>query len=172
MIRKALYPGTFDPLTYGHLDLIQRGLRLFDQIVVAIANNPAKKPLFTVADRVDMIQVATKGLSGVEVVAFDGLLVRLAKAADVQAIIRGLRAVSDFEYELQMALINRKLSPEIETVFMIPAGKHSYLSSSIVREVASLGGCIKGFVPEYIETKLKEKLRTVKTDINLNKSGS
>jgi pantetheine-phosphate adenylyltransferase len=159
-MKSALYPGTFDPLTNGHLDLIQRSLSIFDRVVVAIAHNPQKKPLFSVAERVEMIELVTRELTGVKVVAFDGLLIDLAKAHQVDAIIRGLRAVSDFEYELQIALINRKLCPEIETVFMMPSGKYAYLSSRIVKEVAAFGGCIKGFVPEVIERRLRHKLQT------------
>ncbi len=159
-MKSALYPGTFDPLTNGHLDLIQRCLSIFDSLIVAVAHNPQKSPLFSVAERVGMIELVTRGLKGVEVVAFDGLLINLARTQQVDAIIRGLRAVSDFEYELQIALINRKLCPEIETVFMMPSEKYSYLSSRIVKEVAGFGGCIKGFVPEVIEQRLLHKLRS------------
>jgi pantetheine-phosphate adenylyltransferase len=157
-MKSALYPGTFDPLTNGHLDLIKRSLSIFDKLIVAVARNPQKEPLFSVAERVEMIEGVTRNLEVVKVVAFDGLLVDLAKAHKVDALIRGLRAVSDFEYELQIALINRKLYPDIETVFMMPSAKYAYISSRIVKEVASFGGCIKGFVPDIIEQKLLDKL--------------
>ena len=158
MPKIALYPGTFDPLTNGHLDLIQRGLTIFDRMVVAVARNPQKTPLFSVNERLEMITQVTGGMPGVSVVAFDGLLVELARREGAHAILRGLRAVSDFESELQVALINRKLYPHIETVFMMPSEKHSYISSRIVKEVAGFGGCIQGFVPELIEEKLWQKL--------------
>lgn len=154
----ALYPGTFDPLTNGHLDLIQRTLSIFNNLVVAVAINPNKKPLFSTEERVHMITEVTKGLPSVTVTSFDGLLIELAKTLKVNAIIRGLRAVSDFEYELQIASVNRKMVPQIETVFMVPNDKYAYLSSSIVKEVATFGGCIKGFVPPYIEDKLLKKI--------------
>jgi pantetheine-phosphate adenylyltransferase len=157
-MKSALYPGTFDPLTNGHLDLIERSLSIFDQLIVAVARNPQKEPLFTVAERVEMIELVTKELKVVKVVSFDGLLVDLAKTHQVDALIRGLRAVSDFEYELQIALINRKLYPDVETVFMMPSEQYSFLSSRVVKEVASFGGCIKGFVPEIIEQRLLHKL--------------
>ncbi len=157
-MKSALYPGTFDPLTNGHLDLIKRSLSIFDKLIVAVAHNPQKKALFSMEERVEMIKLATERLEGVEAVAFDGLLIELAKSRRVNAIVRGLRAVTDFEYELQIALINRKLCPYIETVFMTPSAKHAYLSSQIVKEVAGFGGCIKGFVPDAIEERLLHKL--------------
>ncbi len=158
-MKKALYPGTFDPLTNGHLDLIKRSLSIFDELIVVVAHNPQKKPLFSMDERVQMIESVSKNLAGVKALAFNGLLIELAKSRQVNAIIRGLRAVTDFEYELQIALINRKLCPEIETVFMAPSAKHAYLSSQVVKEVASFGGCIKGFVPEIVEERLLRKLR-------------
>ncbi len=159
-MKKALYPGTFDPVTYGHLDLIKRSLSIFDKITVAIANNLQKAPLFSAIERKEMLHLATKNLEGVEVVIFDGLLIKLAQSLCVDAIVRGLRAVSDFEYELQIAQINRRLCPKIETVFMIPSAQYAYISSSIVKEVAAFGGNIKGFVPAEIEQKLLAKLNT------------
>ena len=157
-MKSALYPGAFDPRTKGHLDLIKRSLSIFDKLIVAVAHNPQKKALFSMEERVEMIKLATEGLEGVEAVAFNGLLIELAKTRRVNAIVRGLRAVTDFEYELQIALINRKLCPDIETVFMTPSAKYAYLSSQVVKEVAGFGGCIEGFVPEAIEGRLLRKL--------------
>ncbi len=159
MNQKALYPGTFDPLTNGHLDLIKRALGIFNHLTVAVANNIQKTPLFSASERMEMIREATRDMSSIEVTSFDGLLINYARAHKINTIIRGLRAVSDFEYELQIASVNRKLSPEIETVFMVPNDKYAYLSSSIVKEVAGLGGCIKGFVPTVVEQRLLEKLK-------------
>jgi len=159
MSKTALYPGSFDPLTNGHLDLIKRALSIFNQLTVAVANNLQKAPLFSTEERVEMIQELTRDLPAVRVVAFDGLLIEYARSQQVNAIIRGLRVVSDFEYELQIAAVNRKLSPQIETVFMVPNAEYAYLSSSIVKEVAGLGGCIQGFVPPLVEEKLREKFK-------------
>lgn len=159
MKKIAIYPGTFDPITNGHVDLIQRGLRIFDQIIVAVAMNPKKTSLFTVEERVRMAEEAVKGLGDVKVESFDGLLMDYAREKGATAIIRGLRAVSDFEYELQMALMNRRLDSEVETVFMMPSEEYSYLTSSIVKEVASLNGSTKGLVPEIVEKEFRKKFK-------------
>ena len=153
----AIYPGSFDPLTNGHLDLIERGSKIFDELVVAILRNPDKNPLFSVAVRRYMLEELTTKFKNVRIDTFDGLTVDYAIKVGATAILRGIRAISDYEYELQMALMNRKLHPELETVFMMPAEKYSYLSSRLVREVARLGGNIQGLVPEMVEQRLKEK---------------
>ena len=155
---KAIYPGSFDPPTNGHLDLIERGSKIFDELVVAILRNPEKDPLFSVADRRKMLEAMTAGFDNVSVDTFDGLTVDYALRVEAQAILRGIRAISDYEYELQMALMNRKLQPGLETVFMMPAEKYSYLSSRLVREVAQLGGSIDCLVPEIVGQKLREKI--------------
>ena len=155
---KAIYPGSFDPPTNGHLDLIERGSKIFDELVVAILRNPEKDPLFSVADRRKMLEEMTASFDNVSVDTFDGLTVDYALRVEAQAILRGIRAISDYEYELQMALMNRKLQPALETVFMMPAEKYSYLSSRLVREVAQLGGTIECLVPELVEQKVREKM--------------
>ncbi len=154
----AIYPGSFDPPTNGHLDLIERGSKIFDELVVAILRNSEKSPLFSLAERQHMLEAMTAEFSNVRVDTFDGLTVDYAIRVKARAILRGIRAISDYEYELQMALMNRKLHPELETIFMMPAEQYSYLSSRLVREVAQLGGSIKDLVPEMVETRLKEKL--------------
>ena len=154
----AIYPGSFDPPTNGHLDLIQRGSKIFEELVVAILRNPEKSPMFSVAERLDMLKELTADLSNVRIDMFDGLMVEYAKSMDAMCVLRGIRAISDYEYELQMALMNRKLEPTLETVFMMPADKYSYVSSRLVREVAQAGGPVKGLVPEVVEQKLREKL--------------
>ena len=154
----AIYPGSFDPPTNGHLDLIQRGSKIFDELVVAILRNPEKDPLFSVSERRLMLEELTSGFRNVQVDTFDGLTVEYAARVKAHAVLRGIRALSDYEYELQMALMNRKLHPELETVFMMPAEQYSYLSSRLVREVAHLGGSIAGLVPEMVEQRLREKL--------------
>jgi pantetheine-phosphate adenylyltransferase len=159
MKKIGVYPGTFDPVTYGHIDIIKRSLKVFDKVIVAVAPNPQKAPLFDINERVFMIQEATRGLKNLEIEQFQGLLVEFVKRQSGTAVIRGLRAVSDFEYELQMALMNRKLDPEVETVFMMPSEEYTYLTSSIVKAVASYGGEVKDFVPDVVLKKLKEKLR-------------
>ncbi len=155
---KAIYPGSFDPPTNGHLDLIERGSQIFDELEVAVLRNPEKDPLFSVADRRNMLEAMTTGFDNVSVDTFDGLTVDYALRVEARAIMRGIRAISDYEYELQMALMNRKLQPGVETVFMLPAEQYSYLSSRLVREVAQLGGSIECLVPELVERKLREKI--------------
>jgi pantetheine-phosphate adenylyltransferase len=150
----GVYPGTFDPITHGHADIIERSLRLFDRLIVAVALNPRKRPLFDTAERVEMVKLVTKDLPNVEVEAFDGLLVDYVRHRGAKAVIRGLRAISDFEYEFQMALINRKLHEEVETVFFTPKEEYSYLTSSIIKEVASFGGTLKDFVHPEVARRL------------------
>lgn len=153
----AIYPGTFDPITNGHLDLVKRGKRIFGEIIIAVAPNPKKQPLFTIEERLRLIRESIAGMEDVTVEAFNGLLVDYVRSRKAIAIIRGLRAVSDFEYELQIALMNRRLDPEIETVFMMPSEEYSFLTSSLVKEVSSFGGSVKGLVPEVVEKALREK---------------
>ena len=155
--RVAVYPGSFDPLTNGHVDIILRGARLFDRIIVAILRNAEKHPLFTSEERVAMAMEVFREHADVEVESFDGLLVEYAEHRGVSVIVRGLRAVSDFEYELQMALMNRRLGPDIETVFMMPAEQYTYVSSRLIKEVFALGGPIAGLVPDVVELRLREK---------------
>jgi len=159
MKRVAVYPGTFDPVTYGHIDLIKRGAPLFDRFIVAVAHSLDKKPLFSVEERVRMLKRVTQGIAGVEVDDFDGLLVDYAKEQGAKVIVRGLRVISDFEFEFQMALANRNLAPDIETVFMMTNASYSYLSSRIIKEAAKLGGGVDKFVPPAVAAKLKERLR-------------
>jgi pantetheine-phosphate adenylyltransferase len=153
----AVYPGTFDPLTNGHVDIIERGARLFDRIIVAILVNAEKAPLFSMAERVDIARKVFKDHANVEVDTFDGLLVDYVAKRQANVLVRGLRAVSDFEYEFQMALMNRRLNSTIETVFMMPAEQYSYISSRLIKEVFALGGRVHGLVPELVETRLREK---------------
>jgi pantetheine-phosphate adenylyltransferase len=159
MSKIAIYPGTFDPITNGHVDLIQRTLKIFDEVIIAVASGQKKKLLFTIEERVELIRQAIKGLKGTRVETFDSLLVDYAKGRKCVALVRGLRAVSDFEYELQMALMNRRLDADIETVFMMPSEEYTFLSSTIVKEVASFGGSVKGLVPEVVEKALREKFK-------------
>jgi pantetheine-phosphate adenylyltransferase len=154
----AIYPGSFDPPTNGHFDLIDRGSKIFDQLVVAILRNPEKAPLFSLPERVAMLEEMTREHRNVKIETFDGLTVEYAHKVGADVVLRGIRAISDYEYELQMALMNRKLHPELETVFMMPAEQYSYLSSRLVREVAQLGGSVKDLVPEIVERRLIEKL--------------
>lgn len=156
-MKTGVYPGTFDPITNGHLDLVQRGLRIFEEIIIAVAPSPKKQPLFSIEERLRLIGEAVKTYRNVRVEAFNGLLVEYAKSRGGVAIIRGLRAVSDFEYELQMALMNRRLDMTVETVFMMPSEEYSFLTSTIVKEAASFGGSVKGLVPEAVERALNEK---------------
>jgi pantetheine-phosphate adenylyltransferase len=153
----AVYPGSFDPLTNGHVDIIERGARLFDRIIVAIAVNAEKAPMFTMAERVDIARAVFRNHPNVEVDTFQGLLVNYVERRKANVIVRGLRAVSDFEYEMQMALMNRELARTIETVFMMPAAQYSFISSRLIKEVFALGGKVHGLVPELVETRLQEK---------------
>jgi pantetheine-phosphate adenylyltransferase len=160
MPNRAVYPGSFDPVTFGHLDLIQRGSRLFDQLVVAVGRNAAKAGLFPPEERVAMIRAEIGGLRNVEVATFDGLVVDFAKSRGLNVILRGLRTVSDFETEFQMALTNRTFGPEIETVFVMPGEKFQFLSSRLIKEVASVGGDVSHFVPETVAHALKRRFST------------
>jgi len=162
MKKIAIYPGTFDPFTVAHVDIVKRGLKIFDEIIVAVAPSQKKQPLFNPKERLNMIRKSIEGLDGVRVEVFNGLLVDFVEDKKGIAIIRGLRAVSDFEYELQMAHMNRRLNTEVETVFLMPAEEYSFLTSTAVKEVASFGGSIKGLVPEVVEDALKEKFKIVK----------
>jgi len=153
----AIYPGSFDPLTNGHVDIIDRGSHLFDRIIVAILLNVEKSPLFTVAERVDIAREVFSKYPNVEVDTFDGLLVEYARHRRAGVIVRGLRAISDFEYEMQMALMNRHLNPEVETVFMMPAEPYTYVSSRLVKEVVALGGSVSSLVPSVVEERLRDK---------------
>jgi pantetheine-phosphate adenylyltransferase len=154
----AIYPGTFDPVTNGHLDLIGRGEKMFDRLIVAVLKNVDKEPLFTLPERIEMLREVTKQWDAVEVDVFDGLLVEYARKRGAGVILRGIRAVSDYEYELQMALMNRKLEPRLETVFMLPGESYSYLSAKLVREIAQLGGPLTGLVPTVVEQRLRSKV--------------
>jgi pantetheine-phosphate adenylyltransferase len=154
----AIYPGSFDPVTNGHLDLIERGAKIFDRLVVSILRNFEKEPLFTVDERVEMLREVTRPWANVEVEVFSGLLVEYARLRQANVILRGIRAVSDYEYELQMAMMNRKLNRDVETVFMMPDAKYSFLSSRLVREIAQLGGPIAGLVPPVVEERLRAKI--------------
>jgi pantetheine-phosphate adenylyltransferase len=154
----AIYPGSFDPVTNGHLDLIERGAKIFDRLVVSILRNLDKDPLFTIDERTVMLREVTRPWENVEIDVFSGLLVDYARLREANVILRGIRAVSDYEYELQMAMMNRKLNPNVETVFMMPAVKYSYLSSRLVREIAQLGGSITDLVPPVVEERLRAKV--------------
>ncbi len=156
---KALYPGTFDPPTNGHVDLIQRGSKLFDHLTVAILVNPVKNPLFTLEERVEMLEEVTGALGNVSVATFDGLMVEFARKVGASAVLRGIRAISDYEHEFQMALMNRRLAPDVETVFLQPAGRYSFVSSRMVKEVFSFGGDISGLVPPNVVKKLRARIK-------------
>src|SRR3954470_21268066 len=158
----AVYPGSFDPLTNGHVDIITRGARLFDRIIVAIAVNAEKAPLFTMDERVEMVRAVFEDQPSVQDETFDGLLVDYVARREANVVVRGLRAVSDFEFEFQMALMNRRLNGRIETVFMMPAEQYSYISSRLIKEVFSLGGRVHGLVPDMVEERLREKVSGVK----------
>ena len=157
MPKRAVYPGMFDPMHNGHLDVIERSLRIFDELIVAVVANPGKTPLFSVADRLEMIDEATTGHRNFRIVAFDGLLIDLVARERADCIVRGIRAVSDFEYEFQMALMNRKLKATVETVFMMPHEKYTYISSRLIKEVASFGASVHSMVPPIVEKRLAEK---------------
>ncbi|MEF9945921.1 MAG: pantetheine-phosphate adenylyltransferase [Lachnospiraceae bacterium] len=156
---KAIYPGSFDPVTYGHLDVILRSKRIVDELIVGVLNNKAKTPLFSVEERVKMLEETTKDLPNVKVVPFEGLLVEFAKKMDARVIVRGLRAITDFDYELQMSQTNSKLVPEIETMFLTTSVEYSYLSSTTVKEVATFGGDISQFVPKVVADKIEDKYK-------------
>ena len=157
MSRIAIYPGSFDPITYGHLDLIKRAVQIFDHVIVAVAQDTPKKALFTKKERIEMMQEATRSMPQVKIEEFKGLIVNFAKQKKVNVILRGLRMISDFEYELQMALTNRRLNENVETVFLMPSEGYSFLSSTLIKEAASLGADLSSFVPKFVEKKIKEK---------------
>ena len=162
-MRRAIYPGSFDPVTNGHLDIIERGAKLFDEIIIAILNNPDKNPMFSVKERREMLDEVLPEINSDDcrliVEDFSGLLVEFARKREVQTIVRGIRAVSDYEYELQMALMNRRLEPQIQTVFLMAADKYSYVSSRLIKQVFTLGGTIDGLVPASVEMKMRKKLK-------------
>jgi pantetheine-phosphate adenylyltransferase len=155
--KRAVYPGMFDPIHNGHVDVIQRSLQIFDELIVAVVANPSKQPLFSMKERLEMIDEATSELSNFRIVAFDGLLIDLVARERADCIVRGIRAVSDFEYEFQMALMNRKLRSTVETVFLMPHEKYTYISSRLIKEVASFGTSVAGMVPPIVEKRLAEK---------------
>jgi len=162
-VTRAIYPGSFDPLTFGHLDIVERSARLFDEVIVAILTNSQKEPMFTVEERIAIMnEILKPRFKHVEVDVFHGLLVDYAKQKKAQVIVRGIRAVTDYEYEFQMALMNRRLTPDIETVFMMPAENYSYLSSRLVKEIAELGGSVTGLVPDIVEGRLKQRFKKEK----------
>jgi pantetheine-phosphate adenylyltransferase len=162
MKKIAVYPGSFDPITNGHLDIISRALEFVDELIIAILINPEKQPMFSVKERMELIQKVVPRNDRIRIDQFDGLLVEYANRKNARVILRGLRALSDFDYEYQMALMNRRLEPHIETVFMVPAEQYTYLSSRLVKEIASLGGAIKGLVPEEVEKKIRAKFQRTK----------
>jgi pantetheine-phosphate adenylyltransferase len=166
-MRRAIYPGSFDPVTNGHLDIIQRGCKLFDEIIIAVLINPEKIPFFSVEERCDILRSIVKEIDRGECVlmveSFEGLLVQYAADRQANAIVRGIRAISDYEYELQMALMNRRLQPQLETVFMMPAEAYSYVSSRLVKEVFHLGGTIEGLVPKIVEERMRSKIQSPKS---------
>ncbi len=156
-MRTVIYPGSFDPLTNGHLDVIHRATKLFDRVIVAVAHSESKHPMFTLEERVDMVKLALRGWSNLEADSFEGLLIDYVERRSAQAVIRGLRAVSDFEFEFQMALMNRKLNERIETIFMMPKDTYTFLSSRIVKEIARLGGDVSAFVPAHVQAALVDR---------------
>ncbi len=157
---RAIYPGSFDPVTYGHIDIIQRSCKIVDELIVGVLNNKAKMPLFSVEERVKMLKEVTKDLENVRIIPFDGLLVDFASKMDAGLVIRGLRAITDFEYELQMSQTNHKLEPNVETMFLTTSIEYSYLSSTTVREIAAFGGDLTQFVPEAVAVELRKKMNT------------
>jgi pantetheine-phosphate adenylyltransferase len=158
----GVYPGTFDPVTHGHTDILTRGLRIFEKVIVAVAPNPSKHPLYNLTERLEMVRLVTKDIPDVEVMVFEGLLVDFVQRCGAHAILRGLRAISDFEHEFQMALINRKLAETVETVFLMPSEEYSYLSSTIIKEVATHGGSLKDFLHPVVAHRLQERIRGLK----------
>lgn len=158
MNQKAIYPGTFDPITYGHIDIIKRARRIFPKLIVAVADNPRKKPIFSVKERTDLLKRATKGLKGVSIGHFDGLVVDYAHKQKATVLIRGIRMISDFEYEFQMALTNRKLACDIETIFLMPQESYCYMSSKLLKETAVFNADLSVFVPKFVEVALKKRL--------------
>ncbi|MFC1703572.1 pantetheine-phosphate adenylyltransferase [Candidatus Omnitrophota bacterium] len=159
MCERAIYPGSFDPITYGHIDLVKRALGIVSEVVVAVAHNAHKKPIFSIEERVKMLKEATKGFDNVIIEDFDGLVVDFARKNHIHVIIRGVRMISDFEYEFQMALTNRRLASDIETIFLMPSEQYSFLSSRLIKEAASLGADLSSFVPSYVEKELKKRLK-------------
>lgn len=160
MAKPVIYPGSFDPVTFGHIDLIKRAKRISDKIIVAVAKNTQKVPLFTTAERVEMLENTTRNIPGITIEVFDGLIIEFARKKNANVLIRGLRMVSDFEYEFQMALTNRRLNERVETVFLMPSEGYSFLSSALIKEAAQLGADVSSFVPKFVEKKLKEKIHT------------
>ena len=158
MSTRAVYPGTFDPVTYGHIDLIKRARKIFDEVIVAVAHNPGKQPLFSVAERVNLLKRVSKGLRGVVIDDFDSLVVDYVRRKQARVVIRGLRMISDFEYEFQMALTNRKLAEDVETMFLMPKDSYSYVSARLIKEAAALGADLSSFVPDFVGDALKKKL--------------
>jgi len=156
--KRAVYPGMFDPMHNGHLDLIERSLRIFDELIIAVGANPAKEPLFSVKERLELIDECTSQMTRLRITSFEGLVIDLVEREQADCIVRGLRAVSDFEYEFQMALMNRKLRPTVETVFMMPHERYTYISSRLIKEVASLGAPVTGMVPPIVEERLTQRL--------------
>ncbi len=169
MEKIVLYPGTFDPITNGHLDLVQRAARLFERVIVAVAKNPGKAPLFPLAERIELATAALKGLHNVEITGFEGLLIECARQHKAHVILRGLRAVSDFEYEFQLASMNRNMMPELETLFLTPAEQHSFISANLVREIANLGGDVAQFVPPVVAQALRKCLQNADNNQKPNK---
>lgn len=159
-MKRAIYPGSFDPVTNGHLDVVERARRLFEEVIVAVAGNEEKQPLFSLKERLDLLEQTVGKIAGVRIAQFDGLLVEFAVAQKASAVIRGLRAVSDFEFEFQMALMNRKLKDSVETIFLMPKEEYTYLSSRLVKEIARLGGDVTKFVPAVVATALGEKFKS------------
>jgi pantetheine-phosphate adenylyltransferase len=159
-MRTAIYPGSFDPLTNGHLDVIERAVKLFDRVVVAVAKNESKQPMFSLEERLELVRKAIKNIPSAEADSFDSLLVNYVERQKAQAIVRGLRAISDFEFEFQLALMNRKLNEKVETIFMMPKDTYTFLSSRIIKEIARLNGDVSSFVPAHVRSALLEKLKT------------
>ena len=170
MKKRAVYPGTFDPVTYGHIDLIKRAVKIFDEVIVAVADNAAKNPLLSTSERVDLLKQAVRGMKNVKVESFSELMVDYVQSKKINVVVRGLRMISDFEYEFQMALTNRKLNSNIEVIFMMPNESYSFLSSKLIKEVAALGAELSEFLPSFVEKKLKEKLKKQLKRARNNKS--